>query len=490
MKLLLVNPPSITYHAPLGLASLAAFSREHREVRIVSLYRDYEPPGSDELPFRFESSYFGDPLSFDVFPMNEIRRAIEDDGFTVVGITAMSYQAEFVYRFAAFLKERYPGITVIMGGVHATFCPEEALDSGSIDFVVRVEGEETLEELLGFLEAGRTDFEAIEGIAFKNVEGRITITADRAFVDINALPQPARDLVPLRRGDGSEAVKAEASKIMYQLSFSRGCPANCVFCASPKMFRRRMRIRTVDRIVAEIRDVIDRFGDGYFGFEDEVFAVSRKHLNAFLEQVKPLNVSWSCQLRVDFVTEDLLRVLKSTGCRVVSYGIESGSQRILDLDEKRIRIEQVERAFALHRKMGLPAIALVIIGHPHERPEDLEATYRLLRRIRPVYSSVQFMAPFPGTRLHDEVAERTGTIVSRHWLDYVAAREPLFIPHDLSRELMLEYFEKIIALNRGGRALGIRFLNFLRTVSRNPIAFRKIRDDFVEMINPYGSEHG
>jgi radical SAM superfamily enzyme YgiQ (UPF0313 family) len=256
------------------------------------------------------------------------------------------------------------------------------------------------------------------------------------------------------------------------------------------MFKRRMRIRTVDQIVAEITGVKERYGDGYFGFEDEVFAVSRKHLMEFLERVGPLRITWTCQLRVDFVNEELLKVLKATGCRAVSYGIESGSQRILDLDEKKIRIDQVRNAFRLHRKIGLPAVALVIVGHPHERPEDLEATYRLVKEIKPVYTSVQLMVPFPGTRLYDEVAEATGTITSRHWLDYVAVRDPIYIPKDLNRGIMLEYFQKIIDLNHGARALWIRFKNFVRTVPRNKKDFKKVKADFFEMIHPYREEHG
>jgi radical SAM superfamily enzyme YgiQ (UPF0313 family) len=489
MKLLLVNPVDMNLNAPLGLASLAAYLRRSHEVRIVSLYRDFEPPGSDKLPFRFASTYFGSPLEFDVYPMNAIQRAVEEEGFRTIGFTAMTYQAEFVYRLAAFLKERYPGITIIMGGVHATFCHEEALDSGSIDFVVCGEGEASMESLLRHLEGGDDALEAVEGIAYLGPDGRLQRNEPGAFLDIDALPPPARDLIPLREGDGNPALARASRRILYQMNFSRGCPADCVFCCSPKMFKRRIRIRKVADIVAEISDVKERYGGDYFGFEDEVFAVSRKHLMEFLEHVGPLKINWTCQLRVDFVEVKLLKVLKATGCRAVSYGIESGSQRILDSDNKKIRIDQVRNAFRLHRKIGLPAVALVIVGHPHERPEDLQATYDLLREIKPVYSSVQLMVPYPGTRLYDEVAEATGTITSRHWLDYVAVREPIYIPRDLNREIMLEYFQKIINLNYGSRALWIRFSNFVRTVPRNIRDLRRIVSDFREMIRPYGEEH-
>lgn len=491
MKLLLVNPVDMNLNAPLGLAHLAAFSRRFRDTRIVCLYRDYEPPGSDELPFHFSSTHFGNPVSFDVFPMNSLNDAITKEGFRAVGFTAMTYQAEFVYKLAAFLKERFPEIITFMGGVHATFMPEEALASGGIDYVVMGEGEDALEEILTSIEEGRRDHEKIPGIAFRR-DGEETMINPgyRPFLDIDELPPPARDLIPLRVGDGSKKTAEAARKIMYQMNFSRGCPANCVFCASPKMFRRRIRIRKVEAMVEEIREVKERYGEGHFGFEDEVFAVSRKHLMEFLERVGPLKIQWTCQLRVDFATEDLLKVLKATGCRAVSYGIESGSQRILDGDEKRIRIDQVRHAFKLHHKIGLPAVALVIIGHPHEGPEDLEATYRLLREIRPVYSTAQLMVPFPGTRLYDEVAEQTGTIVTKHWLDYVAAREPIFIPKDLDREIMLEYYQRIIDLNRGSRALWIRFKNFLKLTARNPLDFRQLKSDFLEMLHPYREEHG
>ena len=484
MKLLLVNPVALNLHAPLGLASLAAYARRAgHEVRMVNLYRDYEPPGSDKLPFTFSSTYFGNPLRFDVYPMDALHRAVAEEGFEVVGFTAMTYQAEFVYRLAAFLKECFPRITTVMGGVHATFLPEEALASGGIDFVVTGEGEAVLETLLARLAAGNLDPSGVPGLAWKDGEGGVHINPPGPSLDLNSLPFPARDLIPPSDRPG-------AASVFYQMSFSRGCPANCVFCCSPRMFHRRIRIRSVPLIVEEIREVKERWGNGCFGFEDEVFAVSRRHLMEFLDRVGPLGIEWTCQLRVDFVTRELLQVLKATGCRAVSYGIESGSQRILDSDDKKIRLDQVRAAFRLHRKIGLPAVALVIVGHPHERREDLQATYDLLREIKPVYSSVQLMVPFPGTRLYDEVADATGTVSTRHWLDYVAAREPIYIPKDLDRETMLEYFEKIVSLNRGARALGIRFGNFLRTLPRNLSRPGRLASDFLEMLYPYRAEHG
>jgi radical SAM superfamily enzyme YgiQ (UPF0313 family) len=421
LKVLLVNPPPAISRLspPLGLAALAAMLRERYEVRIL----DLSIPSDD--------------------PRALLMKPIEEEGFNVVGITGMTYQIKSALAAARYVKARRPDTLVVLGGVHATFCSEEVLAEPGVDMVVRFEGETTLMEILDRLEAGALDPAKIEGIAYRK-NGEVVETARRPLVDIDSLPYPARDLLPM-----DVYARMENNIIHFpdiEVMFSRGCVGDCDFCCS-HAFWKKFRFRAPDKILGELADIKERFGITRFSIVDDFFTANRDFLSEFCRLVKPLKIKWSCLARADYVFPELLKEMKAAGCYLVAYGVETGCQALLDRERKRFKVDDVRRAFRLHLEAGLPTCSLVMVGHPYETRQDLEATQRLLKECKPFLVIPQFAAPFPGTRWADRICQEAGEIVNRDWDAYHSPTEPLFIPEGLDADTLVAYFRRFQAMN-------------------------------------------
>lgn len=423
-KVLLINPPPVLAEKspPLGLAALGAVLREEYETRILDLSLHWKK----DIP-----SLLLDP--------------IREEGFNVIGLTGQTFQIKNALRIASFIKEQCPQTFLIFGGVHSTFCPEEILSNPGVDLVVRYEGEGTIMEIMEHLDREQFEPEKILGISYRQ-DGEVRSTERRPLLDINTLPFPARDLLPME-----EYTRIEGSTLHFphiEVMFSRGCVGNCDFCSSP-FFWRKFRFRTLDKIIAELEDIVRRYHVYRFSIVDDFFTADRELLVNFCRAVKPLRIKWGCMARVDYIYPELLERMREAGCYMVSYGVESGSQKILDKEHKGTKVEDIRRVFRIHRKARMPGCALIIVGHPYETAEDLEATYQLLRECRPFLVVPQFMAPFPGTRWGRGIAQRAGTIVNKDWDAYFCPQKPLFIPESLSEEILLKSFRKFQSLNGG-----------------------------------------
>ncbi len=423
--MLLVNPGPEPApgdrNIPMGLIALAATTRLEHDVRI----RDW-------IYERFTDEEFAQDIAF--------------GSYDIVGFTSMTWQITSAYRLAKIVKAVRPDLPVIMGGIHPTYLPQEAFDTGAVDFVCHGEGEETFPEFLRTLFAGG-DLTQVAGMVIKGPDGTAIMTPRRALVDLETLPPPARDLVPIQRYlfDGTP-------NPLYQdmggVMFSRGCTASCDFCASPDFWRRKVRKRTPEQVFDEVRDVVERYGVTAFGIHDDIFTVDRAFILEFCARVKPLHITWTCLARVDQMDEEKLTAMRDAGCTLVSYGVESGNQAVLDLEHKHQSLDRVKKVFAWHQRLRVPVCALIIIGHPHETVPALEDTWKLVSEIRPTWTICQYMAPYPGTALHYAgIAEREGTILTRDWSRYVSQDAPVFVPRGLTAEDLVTWRNKILALN-------------------------------------------
>jgi radical SAM superfamily enzyme YgiQ (UPF0313 family) len=242
----------------------------------------------------------------------------------------MTWQITTAYRLAGKVKKAFPDLPIIMGGIHPTYLGQEAFDTGFVDYICEGEGEETFPEFLRVLFSGG-DVSKVAGMALKGPDGKAVHTAKRAFVDLEALPHPARDLVPIKKhlADGSlNPVYQDMGGVM----FSRGCTANCDFCASPDFWRRKVRQRTADQVYEEMTALQDAYGVYAFGIHDDIFTVNRKFIVEFCDRIAPRRITWTCLARVDQMDEEKLVAMRKGGCVLVSYGVESGNQQVLDLE--------------------------------------------------------------------------------------------------------------------------------------------------------------
>ena len=407
LGVLLINPNASAHwdrRIPFGLAYLASAIRGEYRTRIV------------DMPAENVSE-------------KELLNIIKKEDYNVIGITGMTHQIMNAYSLTKFIKENTSS-TVILGGCHVYFCPEEALNSGS-DFVIIGEGEETLAELLEAISKGQKDYSGIKGLAFKK-GGEVIVTGKRGLMDINKLPPPARDMLPIERYTDAAFFGRPALEFM----FGRGCPHNCIFCSSPRLWERKVRMFTLDRIMEEIKETTARYRNRYIFITDDVFTVRRQFVMDFCSRVKDTGLRWWCISRVDMVDKEMLLEMKGSGCAGVSYGVESGNQEILDFENKGITIDRIKETFRLHRQIGMPAKALMIIGHPMETKETIRQSMELAKELDSFgYVCAQMMCPYIGTALYDSIAKDTGTITTYKWDDYVTWKfPPVFVPNGLDAE--------------------------------------------------------
>ena len=324
----------------------------------------------------------------------------------LVGIPLFSSALPAGYRFFKMLKDRGSRWKILIGGPHATARAQDTLDVfDGCDFVLRGESERSLVDLVATL-AGEGRFHEVKGLSYIE-RGRAVHNPDADPVpDLDEIPFPARDLL----------LSAYEKKTYWRIGHrgttdvmitSRGCPYDCNFC-----FRisRKYRIRSPENIIQELR-AIHAMGTRSVHIMDDLFVYNKPRLLRILEMVKGenLKIKMKVRARVNFIDEEVLAAMKDAGVRSIVYGIESGSQKMLDLMNKRTTVEMNYRAIELTKKAGLQCYADMFLGYPGETPETIVETERLLLKARPTAVNMAVMYPLPNTRVYQE-AKRQGTL--------------------------------------------------------------------------------
>ncbi len=334
----------------------------------------------------------------DLGPLRTSVRANRPDVVGVHTKTLMFPRALEVARAA-----RAAGALAIAGGPDAATRPEAYL-AGGFDAVATGEGEETLTEVARKAAAGE-DVAGVPGTLVLR-EGVIVRGPRRPFLrDLDRLPLPAWDLVDME--EYLARWEARTGERRSAVLTSRGCPFDCSWCSKPT-FGRTFRQQSPERVLAELRALHDRFGVDYVRFCDDVFGIQRSWLETLLDGMigAGLELKFECLARVDLLKPDLLERLKAAGLARVYVGVESGSQKMLDLMNRGTKLGQIERTAESLRRAGVRQFWFLMLGYPGETLEDIEATLRLFRRFSPEEYSVSIAVPVPGTRFYDAVKER------------------------------------------------------------------------------------
>jgi len=327
----------------------------------------------------------------------------------LVGITLYTFNRHPGLRLARLAKKANPDCTVIVGGPHATHTAASILNHcPAVTAVAIGEGEMTMLDVAKAVKSGRP-LAGVPGLMVRDSARKPAATLPRGTVaDLDTLPFPAAWYA----GHNLD-VDAESSFIIT----SRGCPARCTFCNTPDFWGTRMRFRSPEHMLDEIRYLRDRMGILYVSIRDDTFTVHKKRVIDFCRKLidARLGVLWNCQSRVNAIDEERLSWMRRAGCKHIQYGIESGSERLLGLLAKDITIDQIRDAAAATRKVGLPLSIYLISGVPEETEADFEATRALISEIRPHDGIVAPLAVFPGTRIHDDMVA-AGRIDANYWI--------------------------------------------------------------------------
>ena len=400
------------YH-PLGLAYIAAIARQHGfPVKII------------------EANALG--LSHE-----QIKKEINDFNPDFVAMSASSSMMDEVEKLAKLCPAN---VKVILGGIHASSMPGEVLrDYPRIDLVVRREGEETIVELLN-----EKSYSEIRGVSYRDKSGKIIHNLDSTFIDdLDSLPFPARDLLPMEKYFSFEARQYPIDYIVT----GRGCPYKCTFCADFITSGRKLRIRSAANIVAEVEYLVKEYGVKEIDFQDDNFTYYADRVFEFCELMikKGLNkkIIWKVAngVRCDKLTLPMLKKMRHAGCYMLSLGIESGNQEILNKMKKAETLQDIKNAAIWCRKVGIETRGLFIFGNLGENRKTMEDTIRFAKSIPLDTATFHICIPMPKTE-YWEIIQRDGKFLDVGWKGYTAYSTGAFIHGNVTPELMSEMQKK------------------------------------------------
>lgn len=410
-KILLIYPRITSYKKnlrrvtpPLGLAYIAAvLEKEGYEVSIFDValegYENIEPINEDLIVYGLK--------------LNEIKKRIQDFLPNIIGVTfPFSSQSENVLDICRIAKEISNDLTVVVGGVHASALPKETLlKNKEIDYVVIGEGEYTFLELVNNLKNSK-DVSAIKGIAYRKSSDSIQINQPRELIqDLDSLPFPARHLLDMEKymkintWHAPYAKKSEVGNIIT----SRGCPGACIYCSSHKVFGHKFRARKVDKIIEEIEFLISEYGIEELQFEDDNLTFDRKRAMELFIKIDKYKLSWCTPngVRIDRVDNQMLKLMKKSGCYQLTFGIESGNEYVVNrIIRKGINLKQVKPIVREAKRLGILVHLFFMIGLPGETKKQMNDTLRFAKYLNPDSASFAIATPLPGSKLYDICLEK------------------------------------------------------------------------------------
>ncbi len=380
---------------PLGLTYLAAvLEKEGMDVHILDLLVEQYSP-------------------------EKLRRNLQEYRPQFVAATCSTLNYGIASRILKVCKNFDASLVTLIGGPHVSFVASQVIEKAPwIDFVVRGEGEYTLVDLLHTLVNGK-DLREVLGIAFRR-DGKVILTPPRPLIkELDKLPLPARHLLPLSK---YRALKAPTTVIT-----SRGCPFGCIFCSAPKMFGRGVRFRNPKLVVDEIEMIYREFGFEQINIVDDTFTVKEQHVQSICDglMARGLKIRWSVYSRVDTISPRLLSIMKEAGCSWVCFGLESGSQEILDRIKKGITIAKSREAVRMAKEAGINTMTSFMLGLPGENPETASQTVELAKELFGKYGvsyGFHILAPMPGTEVCEKADEYGIRILTHNWAKYDANR--------------------------------------------------------------------
>ncbi|MFH1859512.1 MAG: radical SAM protein [bacterium] len=450
MRILLIDPPFkrftgfIHRYYPLELTYIAAILKAHGFEGVAIFDADVVNRGND---IDFSDEYqrllmYTQGLNDENHPAwVEMRAVLDRCKPDIACITASVTRFGSVIKTAELIKKYYPDCVVVVEGQYPTLRPDDPFKCEYIDMAIRGESETVFLKLVCSLRDG-LELSGISGLSYRQ-DGKIIHNPDKAILaDINILP--AREALM--------NINAYTGEDMGMMVTGRGCPFRCAFCALVWNGRlsnqSSVRHRNIDSVIEEIRFLRDRFGTTQFIFYDNSFGVGYERTVELCERIirEGLNINWSCATRVNLIDEKMLKLMKQAGCNLIKVGIESGSERVMEIIQKGISVKQIREAGRILNKSGIFWGGYFMMGMPIETEADMEATHTLMKEINPPHAGIFLYTPYPSTRLFELGVEagiyhndmEINDFLTRHPRDYF-----LIDPHRRTISIEPERFQQL-----------------------------------------------
>lgn len=373
-------------------------------------------------------------INLSAFAWGEVEALLERLDADVYGMSCWTANRRGVALCARAIRRFHKNAHIVVGGPHVTPLAREVMTFyPEVDTACVGESDVTLLELLGRLERGEST-RGIAGTFYRDERGEIVEAPERPSVeDLDTLASP-HDYFPT-----------------HILMTSRGCPWNCTFCGAETSWGRGFRANSIEYVLEAMQHSLEKVSVRMIQIKDDTFTTNKKRVLQLCRSIRErgLNFFWSCDTRVDLLTDELLREMRLAGCQRLSLGVESGSQQILDKIDKKITVDEIVTSTELARKYGIKVRYYMMLGNRGETAQTFRETLAFLERARPSEYVFACLSVYPGTRdFYD--AESSG------WLDrrayFTENFQELKTPFDASPEdtaLMNEWFSRNSGLRTG-----------------------------------------
>jgi anaerobic magnesium-protoporphyrin IX monomethyl ester cyclase len=359
-------------------------------------------------------------------------------GADIVGITTTTIFYSNALRFARELRTRKPDIKIAIGGPHVSGVPEGVMTEDCFDAACVGEGEYTMRDLVHAWRE-KQSLSSVPGIVYRYGDTVLKTEARPLLKNLDELPLPARHLLPLdsyipQPNDGPFIPK-------HAMISSRGCPYQCIFCDHATYgvsYRSFSAARTVD----EMEELVYRHQARDIAFVDSLFMVSKQRVLDIVNEIqkRELKVHWTCTIRANIATRDVLSRMKEAGCWRVRIGVEAGNEDVLRFIRKDVTKDQVRNVTRIADDLGLHPKAFFIVGHPTETEEKILESITFAKSLPITDVTVQINTPLPGAP-EWHLAREYGQLTTTDWSHY-SFWEPVFIPNGLTREKLDALYRK------------------------------------------------
>lgn len=437
MKILLINPPRFNeiiadnpsfieeergHNPPLGLLYIGTYLKRNSNHQVAALDAQVEN------------------LNYN----HNFKKRIKEANPDIVGITVMTPTLIDAVKTINLVKKTGKDlnkkITTVVGGPHPTIFPEETASLPNVDYVIIGEGEIPFFKLVNALSKKKLSFnepveaklQGIKGLVYQK-KGKIFNNGRGEFIEnLDELPFPDRTLLPIKKYNSILG----GERIVTTMFTSRGCPFQCAFCDRPHLGK-KFRARSAQNVVNEMEECL-KLGIEEILVYDDTFTVDRKRVIDICNEIirKGLKFIWDIRARVDTVDEEVLKKLKQAGCKRIHFGVEAGTEKILKILNKGITLSQVEKAFALSKKLGIETLGYFMIGSPTETKEDIYRTIEFAKKIKPDYVHITILTPYPATKIYAQALNQ-GIIKTDYWREF--AKHP---EKGVATQYWEEYFSR------------------------------------------------
>ena len=444
-KILLMAPPFYRLMGShynglhLGIGYIAAFLKQHG-YQVAVYNADYcaDTAYANQRQLFDNTTMYKSILKDISHPIwQEIKDKIAAFAPELVGINMMTANYAAARNIARIVKSMNEKTKIVVGGAHPTLDPEGTLAIDEFDYVVRGEGEFTLLEL-----AGGSKLERIQGLSYRRGNLRVH-NEKRPFIkDLDTLPFPER----------SSFLNDTSYLELGYVATGRGCPFACAYCASPQLWQRTLRLRSVPNVMAELGYLKANHDAKLIHFIDDTFTASMRRTSELCQQIiaQKLGIQWVCDTRIDRIDEELLVLMKQAGCTRIKIGVESGSDRILKKMNKAITTEKARKAVRLIKRCGIPLTVYFMTGFPGETDEDLRQTITFAKELDADYYSLSVLAPYYGTEIWKMAEESGRKLDKEHWEYFYHQSQEMILNNNISPELLSEFFS-LNERGKGGR---------------------------------------